>query len=355
MTYDDDRLAALLSDAVSDLEPADRLADIRSRTKVVPMSSRRPWLYAVGGAVVATAATITAIAYAGHLRDTSADTGPSGHGGGHSGRPVHSSAPSDPASGPETGGPTMSPPVVPSATGTTYAVYYVGDGPGKRGPVLFREFHRGAGDKVELALKDLGGGALDGDYRSVWAEGDLTGASLDGDVIDVDVDARVHDRPAGMSQAEAEASVEQVIYTVQAAFGTRAPVQFRLNGNPVDQVLGVPTSEPLSQGKLTDTLSLMSISSPNEGDVISGNSLTVTGANNGFEGSAVVKLMSGDRMVQHKSTIGGWGGDKLYPWTVTFDVSGLAPGTYTIVASNDDPSGGEGNGPDVDTRVISIG
>ena len=77
---DDTRLSELLSQAVSDLEPADRLADIRTRTKVAPMSSRRPWLFAVGGAVVATAATVTAIAYAGHLGSPSADDpGPVGH------------------------------------------------------------------------------------------------------------------------------------------------------------------------------------------------------------------------------------------------------------------------------------
>ena len=40
------------------------------------------------------------------------------------------------------------------------------------------------------------------------------------------------------------------------------------------------------------------------------------------------------------------GADKLYPWTVSVDVSGLAPGDYTFVATNDDPSGGEGVGPD---------
>ena len=61
----DPRLAELLSDAVSDVEPANRLDAIRNETKVTSMSSRRPWLYAVGGAVVATAAVITAIAAAG--------------------------------------------------------------------------------------------------------------------------------------------------------------------------------------------------------------------------------------------------------------------------------------------------
>ncbi len=58
----DPRLSHLLSDAVSDVEPQDALAEIRNRTKVTSMSARRPWLFAVGGAVVATAATVAAVA-----------------------------------------------------------------------------------------------------------------------------------------------------------------------------------------------------------------------------------------------------------------------------------------------------
>ena len=45
---------------------------------------------------------------------------------------------------------------------------------------------------------------------------------------------------------------------------------------------------------------------------------------------------------------------KLFEWTAQVDLTGLAPGTYTFVAMNDDPSGGEGGGPDVDTRTIVV-
>jgi hypothetical protein len=37
------------------------------------------------------------------------------------------------------------------------------------------------------------------------------------------------------------------------------------------------------------------------------------------------------------------------------DVSSLAPGTYTFLASNDDPTGlDDGIGPDTDTRTIVV-
>ena len=60
-------------------------------------------------------------------------------------------------------------------------------------------------------------------------------------------------------------------------------------------------------------------------------------------------------MLNGFGTAAGCGVDKLYPWEVEVDVSTLAPGTYTFVAMNDDPSGGaEGHGPDVDTRTIVV-
>ena len=37
------------------------------------------------------------------------------------------------------------------------------------------------------------------------------------------------------------------------------------------------------------------------------------------------------------------------------DISGLDAGSYTFVASTDDPSGGEGGGPTVDTKDFTVG
>ena len=80
MNDDDDQLRRLLSDAVSDVEPRDRLAEIRASVhpdpQVVPMSRPRPWLYALSGAV-ASAAVIGVIAYT-----TNALSGPDDDGNG---------------------------------------------------------------------------------------------------------------------------------------------------------------------------------------------------------------------------------------------------------------------------------
>jgi hypothetical protein len=223
--------------------------------------------------------------------------------------------------------------------------------------VLFREFHSGAAatSNADLAVADLATLPLDPDYRTPWHPGDLTSITLDSgaDVIDVALGtASLHDRPAGMSAAYARAAIQQVIYTAQAAFGKRLGVQFTWHGNPVDQVIGEPTSEPLSQGKVLQVCSLMSISNPNEGAQVSG-MLTVTGVNNGFEATVNVYLeRNGKRFLMTPTMASGAYEDKLFPWKATLDLSKVQPGEYTLVATNDDPTGR--NRPSTDTRTIIV-
>jgi hypothetical protein len=339
----DDRLATLLSDAVSDVEPTDRLGEIRDRTRVVPLHSRRPWLFGVGGAVVATAAVVTAIALASGPTPDRADGGPASSSGP---TPSGTSSPTAPST-PLPSGP---------AGGTkAFAVYYVGDGP--RGPVLFREFHPGADTTPtpQLALADLSSLPQDPDYRTPWHAGDFVGSSLTNGVIRVTLgSASLHDRPAGMSASDAGAAVQQVVYTMQAAYGTRAPVQFVLGQNPIDQVLGVPTSEPIVEGKPLSTLSLMSITTPTEDAKVRG-SLKVDGVASSFEATVHWELLLGGAHVVKQGifTASGYA-YHLYPFRGTIDLSGIVPGQYVLRLSTDDPSGGAGYAPDVDTRLIQV-
>jgi hypothetical protein len=346
---DEARLRRLLSDAVSDIDPDSRLDELRAsvhpRPKVVPMSRSRSWHAAVG--IVATAAVIGVIAYVASMSiDKNTSLGPATDPG-SSLHPTTATA-TDTASGLPT-----------SATGgtetTAYAVYYVGADPKGR-PVLFREFHRGPTSEpvAALAVDDLESTPLDPDYSTAWQRGWLKGAKADPDAGAIFVTPSATapaDRPAGMTPDDARAAVQQVVYTLQAAFHTRLPVRFIRHGTPVDRVLGVPTSEPIAQGKVLATLSHVSISNPNEGDVVSGK-LHVTGVNNAFEGSVAVFLRRDGKHFLTRATIGGTYADKLFPWQVTLDLSKVTPGTYTLVAQNDDPSGR--NRPEVDTRVITV-
>lgn len=326
----DERLAELLRDAVAGVEPADRLADIRART-ATPTRSARPWLYAAGATVLATAAAVTAFSVLG--QDDTRDLGPAGH--------------DEPTA-----------PVSPTVTPSSHLVpaYFLGDT--TRGPRLFREYdlRTGTADPLADALAELQDAPDDPDYWTPWPEGSLTGLTLRGDVYTVELgDASLHDRPAGMTAQEAEMAIQQVVYTVQAAVQDRAPVQFVLDGNPINEVYGVPTSEPLANAKETEVLNQVQVNDPVEGQQVSG-TFTARGAADSFEANVPWQIKQGETVVLSGAAMAdGWMG-RLYPWEARIDVSGLEPGTYTFVAMTDDPSGGaEGAGPWSDTRTIVVG
>lgn len=323
---DDDRdISPLLNDVVSGVEPADRLAEIRR--EVAGRRRHRGW-YGAGGTVLAAAAAVTTIMLA-----TGQSTPPA----------------DDPGPGPATSSP--------SAPLPTEAVYYIGDTPA--GPRLFRYFQSPEPGQDVLDL--LTETPADPDYRTAWAPGSFAGVTFAGPApgqIDVTIaDAALRDRPAGMTEAEAALAVEQVIYTVQAAAraGERLPVQFRFDGNPIDQVLGVPTSEPVVNAPPLEVLSMMSISNPAEGLVVS-DSFVASGVANGFEGTVACRLLDdGGDAVWEEATIAGWQEPKLFPWELTVDLTGVPPGTYQFWCSTDDPTGGtEGRGADVDTRTVVV-
>jgi hypothetical protein len=224
------------------------------------------------------------------------------------------------------------------------------------GPRLYREFHDLGARSPDSALAELMEDPDDPDYRSSWQPGQLLGATVAGDVIEVEVDPALTGPTDGVCAPDCGLALEQVIYTVQAALGEgRVPVQFvGPGGNPVNEVLGLPTSEPLANGEQLDVLALVSISDPAEGTEVSG-SFTAQGRASVFEGTVLWELRdpSGAAVRDGFATAGM--DDHLVPWkTEPIDVSHLPPGTYTFVASESDPSGGEGRGVFTDTRTVVV-
>ncbi|GAB2882967.1 Gmad2 immunoglobulin-like domain-containing protein [Nocardioides pacificus] len=362
--HEDASLRELLSDAVSDIEPGHRLDFIRNRTKVTPMSKRRPWLYAVGGAAVATAAVIAAVAVIGSDLTGKDDA------------PVSSSPDATPpatTADEPTEAPSTSSTEVPDTT-FTVPVYFRGEA--AQGPRLFREFQKTSGADAALAATTLAvtGAADDPDYGSDWPAGvsvrevtvdpdsdpdsDTDSGTTDVELVTVDLDpgdaGDLRERPQGMSKQEASLAIEQVLYTVQASLQERAPVQLLVDGQRSDTILGVPTAEPLAQGEQLDVLALVNITDPTEGATVSG-SFTATGVASSFEATVPWQIRQGEKVVDSGfTTAEGWM-DKLYPWTASIDVSALEPGEYTFVAMTDDPTGGsEGFGPTEDTRTIVV-
>lgn len=316
-------LSETLHDAVSDVEPVDRLAEIRGRTTRSP---RRRW--AASGAVLVAAAAAVAVALV--VRP-----------GGLDGAVPEVPVASDPVGAPDQ-------PLVP--------VYYVG--PGATGPdaasaLLYRYFERGGS-----ALDRLMRTPSDPDYRTLWPAGSLVSMSgPHGGVVDVTIsDAALRERPTEMTAREAELAIQQVVYTVQADVGGRPAVQFRLDENPIDQVFGEPTSEALTNASVYEVLSLMSISDPAEGATYRG-SFTARGAANSFEASVLCSISSAnaDSYGPFIATAEGSMEERLFPWEMTVDLSDVPSGRYTFTCSTSDPTGGsEGRGTDVDTRTIVV-
>jgi spore germination protein GerM len=313
-----DQLREILSDAVADVEPRYALDDIRART-----TTKRRWPYAAGGAVLAIAASVAAFSVLG---------------------PDKTPRAADPASSTpsvEAPSPTGSVTDLPSVAA---AIYYVGDTPD--GPRLYREFTRlPVGQLLSNAVQQaMSGPAMDPDYRTAWPQGahTLVSASLVDGIISIEVDEAAVAGDPDLSPRMAQLAVEQVIYTAQAVAQERLPVQFTYRGNPVAEVLGVPTSEPLANGKVLDTLAHVSLTTPGEGMLVDNDEpFVVEGVGNSFEGNIVTRIQrwEGTFVVDQLPATAGWLGDKLFPFEVTFDLTDVPPGDYVVISQTDDASG----------------
>jgi hypothetical protein len=344
----DDRLRELLTDAVSDVEPEDRIEELRATVRPAPRVVRvlhtRPWYAAAAivAGVIGVVAYVTAVA-----GDDSAGPGFATHGG---------------TSGPPTAiaTDTAAPSTSPSTSPRLLTVYYLGPGP--RGDVLFRERVAAGQDPLQTAVAALSAEPRDPDYRTEWLAGSLLRAHLKHGNVEVELGAMRSSRPHAMSARTAEEIVQQAVYTFQAASGLRdAKVQFLRHDKPARTVLGVSTNHPLAPARATDVLSLMNITSPTEGQVIGRGTFVVTGLNNSPESNVEVKLVrsdpSGDTTVLTAAGAASGTGDldRLYPWRVSIDTTALPSGSYTLVASNGQmASEGEGLPPAIDTRMIVL-
>ncbi|HEU5038730.1 MAG TPA: Gmad2 immunoglobulin-like domain-containing protein [Nocardioides sp.] len=239
----------------------------------------------------------------------------------------------------------------PAAEQVTVPVYFTGDTP--QGTRLYREFRRvDAGDPLGAALTLAASGqALDPDYSTLLPDGTFT---TSGDATVALPDDSWTRRPDGMSESDALLAVQQLVYTAQGVLQSRDPITFTDSSGAATQIFGIASEDGFAAADPIKTLSLVSITTPEEGATVSG-SFTATGVSSSFEATTPweVRDASGKAVVKGSAMAEGWM-DKLYPWQTEVDVSDLAPGDYTFVVQTDDPSGGEGPGPMVDTRSITV-
>lgn len=347
-----ERIKDLLGDVADGIEPGDRLAAIRSATADSGRPTGRGW-WAAGGVGLIAASVVTAMALT--------------TGG------VPNSDPEPAAPAPTRTATTLTDGPRPGQVPAQVAIYFVGETPA--GPRLFSEERSVNGDDVDsrlvsavqVALGRAQDGSprppLDPDYRVPWPAGTVGYAESDDATGELVVTLSSSRGPAAdylrrrgdLTTEEAALAVEQLVRTAQGVDGRAAPVRFLLDGQPTDQVLGVPTSEPLAAGPDLAVLAHVSIAFPPEGRTVDNDQpFTVTGRGNSFEGTIVTRIQrwEGTYVVDQKPTIAGWLEDRLFPFEVTFDLTDVPPGDYVVISQTDDPSG-EGKF-DTDTRRITI-
>lgn len=298
-------LHELLHDAVADVDPDDHLDQIRART-TSPTRAARPWWYAAGGVVLATAATVAAFAV---LDGTSGGMDHSHH---------H-----------DHGAMTM-------PDTQLVAAYFIGGTPA--GQRLFREFDRvPAGDPLRAALDRIQREPADPDYSTAWSPGAFTDATVADGVITVQIGS------IDPSVDAAGLDVQQVVYTLQAAAGARLPVRFVAEGGSV--YMG-----PLGAAAPRDVLTLVNISDPAEGNEYTG-AMIARGRADVPERSVSWALAdpSGVAVRTGDAVVGGKNG--LGPWETTVDLSGLDPGSYVFTVTTDSEAFVI---PWTDTRTITV-
>jgi hypothetical protein len=240
-------------------------------------------------------------------------------------------------------------------TGTTVAVYFVGDGPGGR-PVLFREFHRVTGDPLTEAARLVAGRGTpdDPDYRTLWPRIDLSVSATDGVLlVQIPTDAFT-ERPDGMTERDAKLALQQLVYTLQGVQQERVPVLIKRGGADYRQ-FGLPTGVEVTAASPLRTLNLVSITSPPEGATVTGGTVKVTGVANSFEAAGPCRLLAGGQEVAVEGyQAEGWMEDRLFPFEVELPLDGIT-GEVVVQCETDDPSGGaEGEGPAVDTKTVTV-
>jgi hypothetical protein len=157
-----------------------------------------------------------------------------------------------------------------------------------------------------------------------------------------------------MTAEQADLAVEQLVYTAQAATQTRAPVQFFLErpgstGNRTDMLLGVPVSEPVSEGEAVDVLAQVWVVTPAEGAEVTA-PFEVSGLAAAYEATVEWELRQGNRVVRKDFTTA----EECCTMAPYSFLVQAPPGEYTLVVRDTDASGGEGPGPWEDTKQVTV-
>jgi len=341
-TGHDDGLRAAFHDAVSDVEPHDRLAEVRRRTRARRTTKSRRWAPVLVGAGAVAATVVAATFVVGGLGGDDPDDQP-----------------------PVAGGPTSETSTVPTTSAA--GLYFVADT--TTGPRLFREFQAvtptsDPGEKVLLALQRLAVdlGPRDPDYRTLWPSASFSAVEVEDDRIVVELGAESALDPSD-PPGSAYLGVQQVVYTAEAALGDRLPVAFERDGEPAREVLGLGVGALVERDTSFGITAPVNITDPSEGLLVEDGTLSANGTmSTNVRRVAWTLSLDGEVVDQGeathidiegpdaRATLGAPGWE-----TGEIDLSGLAPGQYVFQVTGLDV-GQTSDTPSEfsDTRTITV-
>jgi hypothetical protein len=327
-----DLLSRVLSEEASTVQtdPA-ALQRIQARVRKARGGSvRRRWL-ATSAAGLATAATITAVVLVAERADS-------------------------PTSPPPAAGQSEQHPGEYQASGPTALMYYLGS-PGPTGRVYLQTEPHSVPSQdpapSQAAVHEfLTSTPIDADYSSGWPAGvDVTGITTDGNVVTIalagDADLAAAN---GLTRQEAATAIQALVRTAGVTDGA---VRFTYNDDPVDRLLGVRLSGPVSaapdQGAdMTPLLAPVQVVSPVEGQTVSA-PVTVTVSGNVFEGTVNWQLL--DRSGAEVDS--GYVTTAFMEWRkADVRLGGLPAGTYTFRAF--EASAEDGSATFVDDKTFTV-
>lgn len=179
----------------------------------------------------------------------------------------------------------------------------------------------------------------------------VLGVDLSGRTLRVDLDPSIR-RPA--LGGAAEQALQQAIAHTGAQFPTVDRVLVLLGGRRVEQVWGhTPWSEPLKPDLFA--LSPIDITRPAPGARVSSGALTVAGTANTFEANVPLALRDPrGKVVEQTFATASCGSGCRGRFRHTFHTPLDRPGRWKIIASEPDPSGGEGRSPFITRRRVQV-
>ena len=197
---------------------------------------------------------------------------------------------------------------------------------------------------------------LDPDYMTPWRPASRTAVSQAGNNVAVDLSADAFAN-TGVGSELAAVAVQQLVYTATAA-GPQGgspvtTVTITKDGKPADVWGVLRIGSPMARAPMLDVQAQAWLTSPQNGEVRKAGTVTFTGFGTSFEATFgwVVRTSAG-RTVARGSAMGGTGTGGFGPLSFS---ARLPAGTYTVVLSTDDPSGGAGErGSAVDDKTFTV-